>query len=305
MLPTPFVSTTVQAPALFHSVLKDPIIKGEGRAVSSPSTTVTTVPGSDTLHATPSPTRGTQPVSSASARNKSAVSKEITQATTALAQSVKTSHATPTAPQHVSAHRTQPPVTGYSLANTASGLCGQVSMPSSTSQQQIVQAVPLAQSPGQITSSASGYGQVQNTVGSSQVPSLQIAASQAQGGVFFQGNGSQVFQMNVDSSQLKGTYQLHGALYQGAIPATFITTANGNKAASPNTPGGDSSSYVPYQPLHAWYCDAYSSNPVKPVRSIGANNSNVSISNSCGGCCCYFSGFIFLQQSKCRHCSCF
>ena len=69
VLPTPFVSTTVQAPALFHSVLKDPIIKGEGRAVSSPSTTATTVPGSDTLHATPSHTRGTQPVSSASARN--------------------------------------------------------------------------------------------------------------------------------------------------------------------------------------------------------------------------------------------
>ena len=122
---------------------------------------------------------------------------------------------------------------------------------------------------------------MQNTVGSSQVPSLQIAASQAQGGVFFQGNGSQVFQMNVESSQLKGTYQLHGALYQGAIPATFITTANGNKTASPNTRGGDSSSYVPYQPLHAWYCDAYSSNPVKPARSIGANNSNISISPGC------------------------
>jgi len=234
VLPTPFVSTTVQAPALFHSVLKDPIIKEEGRAVSSPSTTV---PGTNTVHATPSHTRGTQPVSSAAARSKSAVSKEITQAAAVLAPSVKTSHATPTVPQHVSAHRTQPPVTGYSLGNTASGLCGQVSMPSSTSQQQIVQAASVAQSPAQIPSSVSAYGQVQNTVGSSQVPSLQIATSQAQGGVFFQGNGNQVFQMNVDSSQLKGAYQLHGALYQGAIPATFIATANANKAASPNTPG--------------------------------------------------------------------
>ena len=82
-------------------------------------------------------------VSSASARNKSVVSKEITQATTALAQSVKTSHATTTVPQDVSAHRTQPPVTGYPLPNTASGVCGHVSMPSSTSQQQIVQAAPV------------------------------------------------------------------------------------------------------------------------------------------------------------------
>ena len=248
VLNTPFVSTTVQAPALFHSVLKDPIIKGEGRTVSSPSTTVTTVSGTDTVHATPSHIRGTQPVSSASARNKSAVSKEITQATTALAQSVKTSHVTSTVPQHVPAHRAQPPVTGYSLANTASGLCGQVSLPSSTSQQQIVQAASVAQSPAQITSSASAYGQVQNTVGSSQVPSLQIAASQAQGGVFFQGNGNQVFQMNVDSNQLKGAYQLHGALYQGAIPATFIATANGNKAASPNTPGGIPQAMYPTNP---------------------------------------------------------
>lgn len=248
VLPTSFVSTTVQAPALFHSVLKDPIIRGEGRAVSSPSTTVTTVTGTDTVHATPSHMKGTQPVSSASARNKSAVSKEITQATTALAQSVKTSHATPTVPQHVPAHRAQPPVTGYSLANTAGGLGGQVSMPSSTSQQQIVQAASVAQSPAQITSSASAYGQVQNTVGSSQVPSLQVAASQAQGGVFFQGNGNQVFQMNVDPSQLKGAYQLHGALYQGAIPATFIATANGNKAASPNTPGGIPQAMYPTNP---------------------------------------------------------
>ena len=69
-----------------------------------------------------------------------------------MAQSGKTSHAIPTVPQHVPAHRTQPPVTGYSLANTVSGLCGQVSMPSRTSQQQIVQAAPVAQSPGQITS---------------------------------------------------------------------------------------------------------------------------------------------------------
>ena len=248
VLPTPFVSTTVQAPALFHSVLKDPIIKEEGRAVSSPSTTATTVPGTNTVYATPSHTRGTQPVTNASARNKSAVSKEITQAATALAQSVKTSHVTPTVPQHVPAHRTQPPVTGYSLVNTASGLCGQVSMPSSTSQQQIVQAASVAQTSAQILSSASAYGQVQHTVGSSQVPSLQIAGSQAQGGVFFQGNGNQVFQMNVDSSQLKGAYQLHGALYQGAIPATFITTANANKAASPNTPGGIPQAMYPANP---------------------------------------------------------
>lgn len=248
VLPTPFVSTTVQAPALFHSVLKDPIIKEQGRAVSSPSTTAATVPGANTVHATPSHTRALQPVSSASARNKSAVTKEITQATTALAQSVKASHATPTVPQHVPAHRSQPPVTGYSLANTGTGFCGQVTMPSSTSQQQIVQAASVAQSPAQIPSSASAYGQVQNTVGSSQVPSLQIAASQAQGGVFFQGNGNQVFQMNVDSSQLKGAYQLHGALYQGAIPATFIATANANKAASPNTPGGIPQAMYPTNP---------------------------------------------------------
>ena len=248
VLPTSFVSTTVQAPALFHSVLKDPIIKEQGRAVSSPSTTSTTLPGTNTVHATPSHSRGPQPVSSASARNKSAVSKELTQATAALAQSVKASHATTTAPQHIPAHRTQAPVTGYSLTNTGSGFCGQVSMPSSTSQQQIAQAASVAQSPAQISSLASAYGQVQNTVGSSQVPSLQIAASQAQGGVFFQGNGNQVFQMNVDSSQLKGAYQLQGALYQGAIPATFIATANANKAASPNTPGGISQAMYPSNP---------------------------------------------------------
>ena len=248
VLPTPFVSTTVQAPALFHSVLKDPIIKEEGRAVSSPSTSVATVPGSNTVHATLSHTRGTQPVSTASARSKSAVSKEITQTTMASAQNAKTSHSMPTVPQQVPAHRTQPPVTGYSQSNTASGLCGQVSMPSSTSQQQIVQAASVSQSPAQIPSSASAYGQVQNTVGPSQVPSLQIAASQAQGGVFFQGNGNQVFQMNVDSSQLKGAYQLHGALYQGAIPATFIATANANKAASPNTPGGIPQAMYPTNP---------------------------------------------------------
>jgi len=248
VLPTPFVSTTVQAPALFHSVLKDPIIKEEGRAVSSPSATVTTAPGTNAAHATPSHTRGIQPVSTASARSKSAVSKEITQATVASSQSAKTSHATPTVPQHVSAHRTQPPVTGYSHSSTASGHCGQVSMPSSTSQQQIVQAASVAQSPAQIPSSASAYGQVQNTVGPSQIPSLQIAASQAQGGVFFQGNGNQVFQMNVDSSQLKGAYQLHGALYQGAIPATFIAAANANKAASPNTPGGIPQAMYPTNP---------------------------------------------------------
>lgn len=241
VVPMQFVTTTVQAPALFHSVLKDAIIKEQpGHAVSSPSTIAATVPGTSTVHATPShSSRGAQPVSNAPARSKSSVTKEITQATTALVQSVKAGHATPTVPQHVPAHRPQPPVKAGS---------GQASAASSTSQQQNVQAATVAQSPTQIPSSASSYGQVKNTAGSSQVPSLQIAASQAQGGVFFQGNGNQVFQMNVDSSQLKGAYQLHGALYQGAIPATFLATANTNKAASPNSPAGIPQAMYPTNP---------------------------------------------------------
>ena len=269
VLPTSFVSTTVQAPALFHSVLKDPIIKEQGHAVSTPSAIATSAPGTNAVHATPVHTRGPQPVSSASARNKSAVSKEITQATTALGQSVKASLATTTAPQHVPAQRTQVPVTGYSLANTGSGFCGQVSMPSSTSQQQVVHAASVAQSAAQIPSLASAYGQVQNSAGSSQVPSLQITASQAQGGVFFQGNGNQVFQMNVDSSQLKGAYQLHGALYQGAIPATFIATANANKAASSNTPRGISQAMYPTNP--------YMLGIVMPTAITQANQSGQSV----------------------------
>lgn len=243
VVPMPFVTTTVQAPALFHSVLKDAIIKEQGHVVSSPNTIATTVPGTSTVHATPSHgPRAAQSVSSAPARSKSSATKEITQATTALVQSVKASHATPTVPQHVPAHRPQPPLI------TGSGFGGQASLASSTSQQQNVQAATVAQSAAQIPSSASSYEQVKNTAGSSQVPSLQIAASQTQGGVFFQGNGNQVFQMNVDSSQLKGAYQLHGALYQGAIPATFLATANTNKSASPNSPVGIPQAMYPTNP---------------------------------------------------------
>lgn len=246
VVPIPFVTTTVQAPALFHSVLKDAIIKEQGHVVSSPSTFTTTVPGTSTVHATPSHgSKGAQPASSTPSRSKSAVTKEITQATTALVQSVKASHATPaatpTVPQHVPAHRPQPPV------KAGSSLSGQTSLAINISQQQSVQAAStVAQSAAQMP--AISYGQVKNTAASSQVPSMQIAASQAQAGVFFQGNGNQVFQMNVDSSQLKGAYQLHGALYQGAIPATFLATANANKATSPNSPAGIPQAMYPTNP---------------------------------------------------------
>ncbi|KAJ7391844.1 positive regulation of growth hormone receptor signaling pathway [Desmophyllum pertusum] len=246
VLTTPCVSTTVQAPALFHSVLKDAIIKEQGRVVSSPSTTTATV--TSAAHLTPSHgSRSTQPVNSAPSHSKSGATKEITQATTALIQGVKASHVPPTIPQHVPAHRPQLPVTGYSLVNAGGGFCGQASLANSTGQQQNAQAGTVAQSAVQLPPS-SIYGQVQNTVGSSQIPSLQIATSQTQGGVFFQGNGNQVFQMNVDSSQLKGAYQLHGALYQGAIPATFLATANASKAAPSNTPGGIAQAMYPTNP---------------------------------------------------------
>lgn len=250
VLPTPSITTTVQAPALFHSVLKDAIIMEQGSVVSSTSpSTNTTVQGiiSTTHAATNHGSRGALPVSSASSRSKSAASKENTQVTTALIHGVQASHLPPSVSQHVPAHRPQPPVTGYSVAS--SGFCSPAPL-ATASQQQNVPATTMAQSAAAQTSApVSAYGQVQHTAGSSQIPSLQITASQAQGGVFFQGNGNQVFQMNVDSSQLKGAYQLHGTLYQGAaIPATFLAAANVNKAASSNPPAAIPHAMYPTNP---------------------------------------------------------
>ena len=228
-------TTTVQAPALFHSVLKDAIIKEQSqlnRAVSSPSTN-TPVPAITQAVPIHIP-RAAQTISTPS-RNKSTTPKETVQSTPALVQGV---HVPPNVPQHPQVHRPQPQGTGHPLVNTASSFYSAVSLASSVSQQPNVQASTVAQSTAYVApTTASVFGQVHNTVAPTQIPSLQLTASQGQGGVFFQGSGNQVFQMNVDSNQLKGTYQLHG-VYQGAIPATFLATANASKAPTSNAPGG-------------------------------------------------------------------
>ena len=243
---TPGPSTTVQAPALFHSVLKDAITKEQAQLnrVASSSSTSTTMPV--TVHPVSSHIPKGAQSTSTSSRNKSAPPKEIVQATTAVVQGV---HVPPAVPQHVAAHRPQMSATGYPLVNTASSFYSAVSLASSASQQPSVPSTTMAQGTAHVQpSSASVYGQVQSTGASSQVPSLQLTASQGHGGVFFQGSGNQVFQMNVDSNQLKGAYQLHGALYQGAIPATFLAAANANKAASPTAPGGVPQAMYPTNP---------------------------------------------------------
>ena len=247
-LSTPSVATTVQAPALFHSVLKDAIMNEQGSAVTSTSPSITTTVKnitSTTNAALNHSSRGSQSASSASSRSKSAANKETTQVTTALLHGVQVSHLPPSVSQKVPAHRPSPQLPGYPIS---SGAFGSQAPLATTSQQQNVTAATMAQSSAQTSAPVSIYGQAQHTAGSSQIPSLQITASQAQGGVFFQGNGNQVFQMNVDSSQLKGAYQLHGALYQGAIPATFLATTNVNKAASSNTPGGIPHTMYPTNP---------------------------------------------------------
>ena len=229
-------TTTVQAPALFHSVLKDAIIKEQSqlnRVVSSPSTNT---PVAAITHAVPVHVPRAAQTSSTSSRSKSATPKETGQTTAALVQGV---HVPPAVPQHTQVHRPQPQGTGHPLVNTASSFYSAVSLASSVSQQLNIQSSTVAQSTAYVApTTASVFGQVQNTAASTQIPSLQLTASQGQGGVFFQGSGNQVFQMNVDSNQLKGTYQLHGALYQGAIPATFLATANASKAVTSNAAGG-------------------------------------------------------------------
>lgn len=227
-------TTTVQAPALFHSVLKDAIIKEQGqtsRVVSSPSTTAPVPPLAHavSVHVP----RAAQTVSTSS-RNKSTTSKEAVPATAAVVQGV---HVPSAVPQQVQAHRPQLPGTGHPLVNTPSSFYSAVSLAASASQQPNAQSATAAQGTAHVVpSSVSVYGQVHNTVASTQIPSLQLAASQGQGGVFFQGSGNQVFQMNVDSNQLKGTY-LHSAVYQGAIPATFLAATNASKPAVSNAPG--------------------------------------------------------------------
>lgn len=242
-------TTVVQAPALFHSVLKDAMKKDPGqvnRVVSSPSTS-TTIPGT-TRAVTSHSSKISQPVSTSS-RNKSAASKETVKATTALVQGVAPIHVPPTVPQHVPSNRSQPSATGYPLVNAGSSFYCPASMASSASQQPNVPTPTMAQGTAHPPPSpATVYGQVQNTAVSSQIPSLQLTASQGQAGVFFQGNGNQVFQMNVDSNQLKGAYQLHGALYQSAIPATFLAATNSDKAAPSNAPGTVPQAMYPANP---------------------------------------------------------
>lgn len=245
---TPSVTTTVQAPALFHSVLKDAIMNEQGGAIAStlPSTSATVKSIISTTNAAPNHSlRGSQSAISASSCSKPTGIKETTQVTTALLHGVQVSHLPPSVSQQVQGHKAQPQMPGYPIS---SGAFGSQAPLVTTSQQQNVAAATVAQSSAQTSAPVSIYGQAQNTAGSSQMPSLQITASQAQGGVFFQGNGNQVFQMNVDSSQLKGAYQLHGALYQGAIPATFLATANMNKAAPSNAPGGIPHTMYPTNP---------------------------------------------------------
>ena len=235
--PTCSPSTTV-VPALFHSVLKDAIKKDQGpvnRVVSSPSTNTST---SGTGHAVTSHSSKTSQQAAASSRSKTVASKEMAKVATAVVQGVAPIHVPPAVPQHGPSNRSQSAGTGYPLVNAGSSFYSPTSITSSTSQPPIVQTSIMAQATAHVPpSSANVYGQVPNTSVASQIPSLQLASSQGQGGVFFQGNGGQVLQMNVDSSQLKGPYQLHGALYQGAIPATFLAATNAGKPVSSNAPG--------------------------------------------------------------------
>ena len=244
--PTCSPSTTV-VPALFHSVLKDAIKKEQGpvnRVVSSPSTNTYT-PG--TGHAVTSHSSKTSQQAAASSRSKTVASKEMAKVATAVVQgvapihvppAVPPIHVPPAVPQNGPSNRSQSAGTGYPLVSAGSSFYSPTSISSSTSQPPNVQTSIMAQATAHVPpSSANVYGQVPNTSVASQIPSLQLASSQGQGGVFFQGNGGQVLQMNVDSSQLKGPYQLHGALYQGAIPATFLAATNAGKPVSSNAPG--------------------------------------------------------------------
>lgn len=237
-------TTTVQAPALFHSVLKDAIVKEQGhsnRVLSSPNTQAPAVSHSATVHSL----RATQTVSDSS-RSKCVNTKEAVQSTSALVQGV---HVPPAVPQQLQAHRPQAHGVRQPLVNTTGGFYTAVSLATTVSQQPNNAQSAVAQAATHVVPSSAGvYGQAHNTAASTQIPSLQLNASQGQGGVFFQGNGNQIFQMNLDSNQLKGAYQLHGALYQGAIPATFLTAANATKAAPSSSPGAIPQAIYPTNP---------------------------------------------------------
>ncbi|XP_067020394.1 uncharacterized protein [Acropora muricata] len=226
-------TTTVQAPALFHSVLKDAMVKEQGhlsRDVSSTNAPTPAVSHTGAIHAA----RVTQ-TGSDSTRSRPGNVKETLQSTAALVQGV---HVPAAVPQQLQVHRPQPLGVGQALVNTTGGVYTAVSLASNPVQQQTVQSAVVAQTAAHVIPSSAGvYGQAQNAAASTQIQALQLNSSQGQGGMFFQGSGNQIFQMNVDSNQLKGAYQVHGALYQAPIAATLFTAANANKTASTNTPG--------------------------------------------------------------------
>ena len=237
-------TTTVQAPALFHSVFKDAMGKEQGhssRDVSSTNAPTPPVSHTAAIHAT----RVTQ-TGSDSARSRPGNVKETVQSTAALVQGV---HVPAAVPQQLQVHRPQPHGVGQALVNTTGGVYTAVSLASNSIQQQTVQSAVVAQTATHVIPSSAGvYGQAQNAAASTQIQALQLNSSQGQGGMFFQGSGNQIFQMNVDSNQLKGAYQVHGALYQTPIAATLFTAANANKTASTNTPGAVPQAIYPTNP---------------------------------------------------------
>ena len=234
VLPMAPMATTVQAPALFHNVLKGTMGKEQGQLSHHMATTSTQAQKTAaTLVVTSNSARLSHAVHSTHSKTET---QEKDQISVSLAQSAMASHVSVRPQVHAAAQRPQQQASGYSAIKSGTSFHGQVSLASSISQQANVPSTTLSPAHTQVQALPSSiYGH-----GSSQIPSLQIAGSQTQGGVFVQGSGNQMFQMNVaDSNQLKGAFQLQGALYQGALPTTFFAANNtAGKAAVPHAPGG-------------------------------------------------------------------